>query len=217
MKRLAVILVLCLGFVSLFAQESAKLYNAGNDALKAKDYTKALENYEKAAAAWGNAPADYGMFYNCAICAFQIKDYEKAIKYFDLCAANNYKAEDALFNKAVVYKIQKKNDEFLKVISDGLAKFPENVKFKVEMSKTHFAEGVSHYNTGNGILKAAIDKITSKKFKDAKDPGYIAEIAKAKKEFSDAIPAFDKTIELNPADEKAKEVKAACEKQVKAL
>ena len=47
--------------------------------------------------------------------------------------------------------------------------------------------------------------------------GENAEIAKAKKEFSDAIPSLDKAIELNPADEKAKEIKAACEKQVKAL
>lgn len=78
-------------------------------------------------------------------------------------------------------------------------------------------EAVAHYNGGNGLLKAAIDKITSKKYKDANDPGYKAEIAKAKKEFSDAIPSLDKAIELNPADEKAKEIKAACEKQVKAL
>ena len=45
MKRIALLLCLSLGFVSLFAQESVKLQNAGNDALKAKDYAKALESY----------------------------------------------------------------------------------------------------------------------------------------------------------------------------
>lgn len=98
-----------------------------------------------------------------------------------------------------------------------MAKFPANAKFKGEVSKNYFAAGVSHYNTGNAILKGAIDKINTKKYKDANDAGYKAEVAKAKKEFSDAIPSFDKTIELNPADDKAKEIKAACEKQVKAL
>jgi pilus assembly protein Flp/PilA len=217
MKRIVFILLFCLSIGTLFAQESAKLYNAGNDALKAKDYAKALENYEKAVAVWGNAPQDFAMFYNCAICAFQIKDYEKAIKYFDLCATNNYKPEDALYNKAIVYKILKNNDEYLKTINDGNAKFPENAKFKGDLSKLSFAEAVGHYNAGNTILKGAIDKVTSKKYKDANDPGYKAEIAKAKAEFSAAIPALDKAIGYNPADEKAKEIKAACEKQVKAL
>jgi pilus assembly protein Flp/PilA len=217
MKRTAFILLFCLSIGTLFAQESVKLQNAGNDALKAKDYAKALENYEKAQAAWGTAPQDYAMLYNCAFCSFQTKEYEKAIKYYDLCATNNFKPEDALYNKAIIYRVQKMNDDYLKTINDGHAKFPDNAKFKGDLSKIHFMEGVGHYNTGNSILKAAIDKVNTKKFKDANDPGYKAEIAKAKKEFSDAIPSFDKAVELNPAETKALEIKAACEKQVKAL
>lgn len=217
MKRIGLILFLCIGFVTLFAQESVKLQNAGNDALKAKDYAKAIENYEKAIAVWGTAPQDSVMFFNCAICAFQVKDYDKAIKYFDLAAAHNYKAEDAQFNKAIIYKVQKNNDAYLKAINEGAAKFPENAKFKGELSKISLLEGVGHYNSGNALLKAAVDKVNAKKYKDANDPGYKAEIAKAKKEFTDAIPLFNKAIELNPTDTKAPELKAACEKQVKAL
>lgn len=217
MKKVALILILCLGFVSLFAQESIKLQNAGNDALKAKDYAKALENYEKAMAIWGTAPKDSVMFYNCGICAIQVKDYEKAIKFFDLAATHNFKPEDALFKIALIYKFQKNNEAYLKTINDGIAKYPANANFKGELSKTYLLEGITHYNSGNGLLKGAIDKVTAKKYKDANDPGYKAEIAKAKKEFSDAIPSFDKAIELNPADAKAQELKAACDKQVKAL
>ena len=73
MKRIALLLCLSLGFVSLFAQESVKLQNAGNDALKAKDYAKALESYEKAMAVWGTAPQDSVMLYNCGICGIQVK------------------------------------------------------------------------------------------------------------------------------------------------
>jgi tetratricopeptide (TPR) repeat protein len=217
MKKVALILILCLGFVSLFAQESIKLQNAGNDALNAKDYAKALENYEKAMAVWGTAPKDSVMFYNCGICAIQVKDYGKAIKFFELAAAHNFKAEDALFKIALIHKFQKNNEAYLKTINDGIAKYPANANFKGELSKNYLLEGVARYNSGNALLKGAIDKINAKKYKDANDPGYKAEIAKAKKEFSDAIPSFDKAIELNPADTKAQELKAACEKQVKAL
>ena len=122
-----------------------------------------------------------------------------------------------MFNKAIVYKVQKKNEEYLKALNEGLAKYPENAKFKGELSRNAFSEGVNHYNSGNAFLKGAVDKINSKKFKDAADPAYKAELEKAKKEFSEAIPSFDKAIELNPADEKAKELKVACEKQMKSL
>ncbi|MCL4482647.1 MAG: tetratricopeptide repeat protein [Bacteroidetes bacterium] len=217
MKKVALILILCLGFVSLFAQESIKLQNAGNDALRAKDYAKALGNYEKAMSVWGTAPQDSVMFYNCGICAIQVKDYEKAIKYFNLAVTHNFKPEDALFKVALIYKFLKNNDAYLKTINEAIAKYPANANFKGELSKNYLLEGVAHYNSGNALLKEAIDKINAKKFKDANDPGYKAELAKAKKEFSDAIPSFDKAIELNPADTKAQELKAACDKQVKAL
>ncbi len=217
MKRISLILFLCLGFGTLFAQESVKLQNAGNDALNAKDFATALVNYEKAMAVWGTAPQDSVMFYNCGYCAIQVKDYDKAIKYYNLAATHNYKAADASFKIALIYKFQKNNEAYLKAINEGMAKYPENANFKGELSKNFLLEGVGHYNGGNALLKGAVDKINAKKYKDANDPGYKAEITKAKKEFTDAIPLFDKAIELNPADTKAQELKAACEKQVKAL
>jgi len=217
MKKVAFILFLCVSVGSLFAQEAVKLQNAGNDALNAKDYAKALENYEKALAVWGTQAQDFGMIYNCAICAIKTNDFDKAIKYYDIAYANNYRAEDALFNKAAILKFQKKNDEYQKAITEGNTKFPQNTKFKVEISKNFYVEAVSHVNGANAILKAAIDKINTKKFKDAKDPGYIAEMEKAKKEFALAIASLDKTLEYNPADDKAKALKETCDKQIKTL
>ena len=217
MKKVALIWFVCFSVGTLFAQESVKLQNAGNDALKAKDYATALGNYEKAMAVWGNAPKDSVMFYNCGICAIQVKDFDKAIKYFDLAAGSNYKAEDATFYKVMIYKIQKNNDAYLKALNEGIAKYPENAKFKGEVGKNFLMEGVGHYNGGNALLKGAVDKINTKKYKDANDAGYKAEIAKAKKEFSEAVALFDKSIAINPADTKAAELKAACEKQIKAL
>lgn len=217
MKRVIFIFILCLSFGTLMAQDAATFKNAGNEALKVKDFAKAIENYEKAIAVWGTATPDYAMIYNTAVCAIQIKDYEKAVKYFDMAIAGNYKPEDSYFNKAIVRKMQKKNDEYVKVMNEGIAKFPENPKFKTELAKYYVIEGSLQYNNGATLLKSAIDKVKAKKYKDAKDPAYLADIEKVKKEFSDAIPSLEKAIQLNPADTNAKTIKANCEKQLKTL
>jgi len=217
MKKMIFVFVLCFSFANLIAQDAATFKNAGNDALKVKDFAKAIENYEKAIAVWGTAAPDYAMIYNTAVCAIQIKDYAKAAKYFDQTIAGNYKPEDSLFNKAMVLKLQKKNEEYVKVLNEGIVKYPENAKFKSELSKYYVIEGSIQYNGGATLLKSAIDKLKSKKYKDAKDPAYLADIEKVKKEFSDAIPLLEKALELNPTDANAKTMKANCEKQLKTL
>jgi len=217
MKKVIFIFVLCLSFGTLMAQDVAALKNAGNEALKVKDFAKALENYEKVMAATGTGAPDYAMIYNSAVCAIQIKNYEKATKYFDQTIAGNYKPEDSFFNKAMVLKLQKKNAEYVKVMNEGIVKFPENTKFKADLGKYYLMDGSVQYNNGATLLKSAIDKLKSKKYKDTKDPAYLADIEKVKKEFSDAIPSLDKAIELNPADATAKTIKANCEKQLKTL
>lgn len=217
MKKMIFIFALCLSFGTLMAQDAATFKNAGNDALKAKDYAKALENYEKVMAATGTGEPDYPMIFNSAVCAIQIKNYEKATKYFDQAIAGNYKLEDSFFNKAMVLKLQKKNEEYVKVMNEGIAKFPENTKFKADLAKYYLMEGSLQYNNGATLLKSAIDKLKSKKYVDTKDPAYLADIEKVKKEFSDAIPLLDKALELNPAAVNAKTIKANCEKQLKTL
>jgi len=217
MKNVIFIFILCLSFGTLMAQDAATFKNAGNAAIKAKDYAKAVANYEKAIAVWGTAAPDYPMIYNTAVCAIQIKDYQKAEKYFDMAIAGNYKPEDSFFNKAMVLKLQKKNEEYVKVMNEGITKFPENTKFKADLAKYYLRAGSVQYNNGAKLLKSAIDKLKSKKYKDTNDPAYLADIENAKKEFSDAIPSLDKAIELNPADATAKTIKSNCEKQLNTL
>lgn len=217
MKKLIFVFVLCLSIGSLVAQEAAKFKTAGNEAIKVKDFAKAVENYEKAIAVWGTEPQDFTMIYNCAICAIQIKEYAKAIKYFDQTIAGNYRPDDSYLYKAVSLKAQKNNKEYLTVINEGIAKFPDNPKIKLELSQYYVSEGVGHYNIGVNLRNSASAKIKSKKYKDTKDPAYLADIEKVKKEYSDAIPFLDKALELNAADANAKTTKAKCEIQLKEL
>lgn len=70
-----------MSIISVFAQESVELKNAGNEALRTKDYAKALESFEKAITVWGDQPTDFAMIYNAGVCAYQLKSFDKAITF----------------------------------------------------------------------------------------------------------------------------------------
>jgi tetratricopeptide (TPR) repeat protein len=216
MKRTMMILALCLSFGTIFAQSAVDLKKAGDAALDAKDFKKALENYDKALAAWGNQPQNNIMINNAAACAYKLKEYPKAIKYFDLLIKANVQTEDTYFYKANSCKMIKKDEECVKTYTEGLAKFPESAKLKDGLCKYYRGEGKIHYINGTKIFKAATDKVNAQKLKPT-DPAYLAEAAKAKKEFTAAVELIDKALSINPSDADSKTVKAACEQNLKAL
>lgn len=210
------ILALCLSFGTIFAQSAVDLKKAGDAALDAKDYKKALENYDKALAAWGSEPQNNVMINNGGACAYKLKEYQKAIKYFDLLIKANVQTEDTYFYKANSYKMLKNDEETVKTFNEGLAKFPESVKLKDGLCKYYRGEGKNHYIAGTKIYKAVTDKVNAQKLKPT-DTAYLAEAAKAKKEFDTAITLIDKALAINPDDADAKTAKAACEQNLKAL
>jgi tetratricopeptide (TPR) repeat protein len=216
MKKTMMIFALCLSFGTIFAQSAVDLKNAGNAALEAKDYKKALENYDKALAAWGNEPQNNVMINNAGACAYKLKEYQKAIKYFDLLIAGNAQTEATYVYKANSYKMLKNDDECVKAFNEGLAKFPESIQLKDGLFKYYRSEGKNHYIAGTKIYKAVTDKVNAQKLKPT-DPAYLTEAAKAKKEFTTAVTLIDKALAVNPADADAKTVKAACEQNLKAL
>lgn len=216
MKRTMMIFALCLSFGTIFAQSAGDLKKAGDAALEAKDYKKALENYDKALAAWGNEPQNNVMINNASACAYKLKEYPKAIKYYDLLIKANVQTEDTYYYKAISCKMLKKDDECVKTYTDGLAKFPESAKLKDGLCKYYRGEAKNHYFAGNKIFEAATAKVNAQKLKPT-DPAYLAEAAKAKKEFTNAVSLTDKALAINPADDEAKKTKAACEQNLKVL
>lgn len=216
MKRIIAMFIFCFSLSAVFAQESVELKNAGNEALKVKDYAKALENYEKAIAAWGDQPQDLPMIYNSAVCAYNVKDYAKSVKYFDQAIAGDYKVETAYVYKATISKAQNDSEGYLNILNEGIAKSAENSKLKDMLAKYYVIEGTRNYNDAAKILKEAADKVTAGKFKTT-DDAYKAETEKAKKEFAAAIEMINKSLEIKPEDENAKKIKGACEQSMKAL
>ena len=114
MKKIIVIFVLSLSFTGLFAQDAVSFKNAGNAALKAKDYKTALENFEK----FMQAPDtfdDQAVVYNTAYSAIKIGKYDKAVEYFDVSIKNNYKTDVSYQYKALAFKKIKKTDLMMDV------------------------------------------------------------------------------------------------------
>ena len=90
MKRIAFLILSVLLTVSVFAQDpGATEKNAGNAAVKAKNYPEAFKQYEAYLKIVNNK--DNATVYNTAYCATKIKNYAAAEKYFDMSIKNNYK------------------------------------------------------------------------------------------------------------------------------
>lgn len=83
MKRIAFLILSVLLTVSVFAQDpGATEKNAGNAAVKAKNYPEAFKQYEAYLKIVNNK--DNATVYNTAYCATKIKNYAAAEKYFDM-------------------------------------------------------------------------------------------------------------------------------------
>lgn len=189
--------------------------NDGNNAIKNKDFPKALDSYEKALAKWGDKPiADTSMIYNMGYCAMNAKNYEKAIKYFDQVIGMNYKKVNAIVNKADIYRITKKNDECLKALEEAYALKADDPKVLSKLASYYVGEANSFYAKGSAIINKVNAQITAGKLKTTDEPYKLAE-SQAKEEFAKALPLADKALGYDPANASAKQIKSVCQQAMK--
>ena len=231
MKSIFFVLVMCLSYVALNAQEAqnaqapqtaqpgektfADLKNDGNKAIRAKDYKSALNLYEQALVKLGDQPvADTSMIYNMGYCAFVIKNYEKAIKYFDQAYSLGYNKVNSLLYKADSYKAMKNSDENLKALETAYSIAPEDAKVKSKLASYYVLSANSYYSKGSSLILKANNEITAGKLKTT-DPKYIEVDKQAKEEYSKALPLVQKALEYDPANATAKKLKDACEMALK--
>lgn len=217
MKRFFLAIVFCLGVVAGFAQDektAVDLKNEGNEALRAKDYPKALQLYEQALGKWGTDPKDTAMVYNMAVCAYQTKAFDKAIKLFDEAIGLNYKKSTAVLYKANTYKAMKNDAEYVKALEEALTISPNDDKVKGMLATVYVKEANVFYTAGATILKTAAADVAAAKYKTT-DPQYKDAEAKAKEEFKKALPIIEKALGYDPNNATAKQLKAACEQTIK--
>lgn len=125
MKKIILVLVLCVCAGSLFAQDADKLRNEGDAAFRAKKYSEALTRYSDYLKI-----TDYKDIYrifNAGFCAAQAENYTEAVKFFEMSVKNNYNAEDAYLKMAQAYQSLNKNAEFITTIKNGLKAFPGDI------------------------------------------------------------------------------------------
>ena len=213
MKGFFLMIAFCFGMVSGFAQDAVvdaiQLKNDGNEALRGKEYKKALGLFEKSIANWGEEEKDKAMAYNAGYCAYKVKNFEKSVKYFDESIADNYKVATAYLYKANSLKKAGDDAGFVETLKAGISSNPNDAKMKSMLSKHYLREGNAFYKQGAEILKQAAADVAAGKYKTTDDQ-YKQATAKAKDEFKKALPLFDQALGITPDNATAKQLKAAC-------
>lgn len=171
-----------------------------------EDYANAVKSYEQAiAAAEGETEP---LVYNAAIAAYRGEMLDKAVDLFSKSVDSNYKAETALYYKAVTLKKQNKEDQYKATLEEGVKKFPKEDRISGALANIYVSEGNDLYKKGVAILTAANGKVSSGAISTA-DDAYTAEVDKAKKEFRSAVEVLDKALALDPNNQNAKKLKDA--------
>lgn len=201
MKKLFFVVMLCLGFSTVFSQETKTANDFkldGKEAIKLKDYKKALIAFESAIniCEKENTP-DIPLYYNSAYCANKIKNYSKAAKYFDKSIQLNYKASKSYLYKAISYKKLKDNKNYELTLKDGVKAFPDDYKLKKQLFKFYLNNGLKYYNSGSEILQNAAPLAKSKPKK------YTQEQNKANVIFNKALPFIEKAYNIIPKNKQA--------------
>ncbi len=174
MKKIVLLFLSALLTVGVFAQDpGAAEKNAGNVALKAKNYAEAFKKYEEYLKIVNNK--DNATVFNTAYCANKIKNYPAAEKYFSMSIDNKYKTATSYLGKAQALKAQKKDAEMLATLQEGMKASPGNMKLETMYATYFLKEGQKFHKSGNEAKAAEnYSKITNLSTKSFKVQGYVS-------------------------------------------
>jgi len=187
--------------VSRCHEYKALIYN------KQDNYAKAVESFEQAISTSDGETND--LVFNAAIAAYRGNMLDKAVELFGQSVTNGYRAETALYYKAVALKKQNNDDAYKTTLEEGVKKFPGDEKITSALANIYVSEGNDLYKKGVAILNAANEKINAGSLKTT-DDAYIAEVEKAKTEFKAALEVLEKAKALDPSDKNAQALIDAC-------
>ncbi len=128
MRKFILTLAICLATAGASAQEQsaelAQMRNDGIAAYEAKDYQTAFDKFSAYLSQTNNE--DSVVAYNCGLCADKIKKPAEAEKYFNIAIQKKFNLANAYIGKANALKDQKKNDEYVATLKEGLEAVPGN-------------------------------------------------------------------------------------------
>lgn len=213
MKKLGVLITMMIFAVAVMAQESAaELKNAGNAALREKNYKEAIAKYEAYFATGEEGVADdRATLYNLANSYYKIENFDKAIELFNKSVDNNYKGDLALYYISQVYKKQENEDMEIETLKRVLNEYPRSKyfkKFQDYITTKYNKDAQIPYNKANTIAMEAAG---------SGDAGvYLSKMKDVIALWEEAKTAFQKTLEVDPDNSVAKGAIANMEDQKKA-
>lgn len=216
MKKIVLLVALCLCVGNLFAQDADKLRDEGDAALKAKDYATVVTKYGEYLKQ--NNYQDTARIFNCGYAANQAKNYAEAAKYFDMAVKMNYNVDDSYVGEAMAYRNLNKTEEFLTTVKEGLKVIPDGNKNKTNLEKLLYGYCIKQGQAAQkkGDLAGAekmykeVLAVSNKDYQSNSEPDkYNAEKAKADKDFKQAKEYLTKAVELDPKDENSKKILAS--------
>lgn len=201
MKYLLTVSFVLFAFAAgLSAQDktAAEYKNEGNDALRNKDYASALELYEKAIENWEEGEPEDAMIYNAATCARRTDNFDKAIKYYSMAKDRGFRDDIATYYIAYSLNKQGKGEKMENFLQKAVKEY-QNSKYVGHMKKLlvnyYLKKGAEPYNEASQILASAQNA----------DPSQYDQItANANEKFRKAKEWFEKALEVDPENSKAK-------------
>ncbi|MFB6318914.1 tol-pal system YbgF family protein [Saccharicrinis sp. FJH54] len=213
MKKIGVILTFLVFSIAMFAQDSAaELKNAGNEALRNKNYAEAVAKYEAYFATNEEGVADDNMtLYNLANSALKAKDFAKAEKYFNQCVAKDYKPDLSLYYISKIYSEKGNEAKEIETLEKVLTNYPNSKyysKFRDYVAKYYNIQAQDPYNKANEIAVTAAG---------SGDAGiYLSKMKDALVLWDKAKTGFEKTLEIDPNNTIAKSAISNMNDQIKA-
>ena len=194
---LSAVFVISAMFANVSAQEeksATTLKNEAVEALKVKDYAKALSTYEQVMEMTKDAPEGV-VYYNAATSARSLNNFEKAITYYKQSETLNYRPDQSAFNVAYSLNKMDKSAEMADVLVATIEKYSASKdlnKMKSMLMTYYLVESSKPFNAAADLLKGA-------KPADQKELDELN--AKVKVKFTEAKPWFEKAAQYAAADD----------------
>ncbi len=197
MKRVVLLVVAVCFTVLTFAQDAAEKINQANEALKGKDYAKALELYEDAMSNLGDVQVPETINYNIGLAAYNSKNYEKSVTYFDKAIAANA-------NVAKSHDYKARSYSKLKDYTNAIASYEAAIAATDGDAKVLVYNGAIAAYKGKDYDKA-VDWFTQSVengYKGATAQYYKAAVLKKQKKNDEYKAALEAGVEMFPGDKK---------------
>lgn len=197
-----------------FRVENQKIFQNGRlNAINAGQYEYNQKNYAKAFKAFAlyvdsnESPLftgidmsqdqyKYEVAYFASLAAYQDKDYANVIKYAQIAAQDPAKAKDAteilVFSKKETMKTKQDTLEYIDMLKDASAKFPEDNRYSAWIGDYYLQSG-----NNDELLKWAESEI-AKNPDDKFGYTYKGEALRLSEKYDEAVECYKKAFELDP-------------------